>query len=275
MKKKLLLLILPAFMAVASVQAQTKVWDFGNDDTTWPSTAAGVGTIGANTSSIIDLLGLFSNGPESENQITNFGAVNNNSASFPDGFTATRRFQMNGGGGASAGTFMPVQRYLYFDVTGNCTVKVWFRPGSNGAQRTIFVTNGTSLVGSQTSNTGDFTDFTILTANYTGGSASRLYVYGDTACNLYKIEVTGATVNTSSMSSDDFQQNNVNVFTNGQMMSIANVASATDVIVYSITGALVKSFKTSTDVDLQLNSGFYIVKLNSQEGSKTVKVILN
>jgi hypothetical protein len=274
MKKKLLLLILPAFMAVSSINAQTKVWDFGNDATTWPTTAAGVGTIGANTSSIIDMLGLFSNGPESENQIVNFGAVNSNNSSFPDGYTATRRFQMNGGGGAAAGTFLPVQRYLFFDVTGSCTVKVWFRPGSNGAQRTIFVTNGTASSGSATSNTGDFTDFTIVTANYSG-PAARLYIYGDTACNLFKIEVTGATVNTGTMSSDAFQQNNVNVFGNGQMMHIFNVTSSTEVNVYSLTGALVKSFTTSSDVNLQLNQGFYIVKLRSQEGDKTVKVILN
>ena len=264
MKKKLLLLILPAFMAVASVQAQTKVWDFGNDANTWPL-SSGIG----NEQTIVDNLGLF---PIPTN--TNFGAVTNNSSSFDDGYTSERRFQMNGGGGATEGSFMPSQRFLFFDVSGNCAVKVWFRPGSNGSQRTLFVTNGTSLVGSGTSNSDGNTDYVIFTANYSG-AATRLYIYGDAANNLYKIEVTGATVSTTTLGSDDFQQNNVNVFTNGQMMSIANVVSATDVIVYSITGALVKSFKTSTDVDLQLNSGFYIVKLNSQEGSKTVKVILN
>ena len=36
MKKKLLLIILPLMLLTATIQAQTKVWDFGNDTANWP-----------------------------------------------------------------------------------------------------------------------------------------------------------------------------------------------------------------------------------------------
>lgn len=272
MKKILLLLTFTALSSTTIVSAQTKTWDFGNDSATWPETGSGVGTIGNNTQAVIDNLGLYSNGPESENQITNFGAVTSNNASFPDGFTATRRFQMNGGGGVTAPVYMPVQRYLFFDVSGSCTVKVWFRPGSNGSQRTIFVTDGTSLIGSGTSNSGENTDFTIVTAAYTG-SAARLYVYGDQANNLFKMEVTGATVSTT-LGLNDLNALTTNVIAAGSKVFLQNVISSTEVNVYNMTGALVRNFTTSTDLDFELNQGLYIVNVKSDQGEKSVKVIM-
>jgi hypothetical protein len=42
-----------------------------------------------------------------------------------------------------------------------------------------------------------------------------------------------------------------------------------------MTGALVKSFTTSSDTDFELlNSGLYIVNVNSNEGQKSVKVLV-
>ncbi|MFN3754679.1 T9SS type A sorting domain-containing protein [Flavobacterium sp.] len=263
MKTKLLSLILITVLFTSISNAQTKVWDFGNDTTTWPLSSG----IGINPM-VVDNLGLY---PIPTN--TNFGAVTANSSTFPDGFTSVNRFQMNGAGYPS-GPFqaMPTQRYLFVDVSGACTIKVWFRPGSNGAVRTMYVTNGTVAIGQESSNTGANLDPTILTAAVP--SAGRYYIYGDTACNLYKVSVVGATVNTT-LSNNDFQQSLVNVFSNGKQISVSNVISNTQVDVYSITGALVKSFNTTSDTSFDFyTAGLYIVNVKSAEGQKSVKVAI-
>lgn len=266
MKTKLLSSIFFLVLFSSITNAQTKTWDFGNDLTTWP-VSTGIGS----EQTIVDNLGLY---PIPTN--TNFGAVNSNNTTFSDGFTAARRFQMNGGGYPS-GAFqaMPTQRFLHFNVSGPCTVKVWFKTGSNGAVRTVYVSDGTAAVGSETTNSGSNTDTAIVTANYTG-AAGKLYIYGDTACNLYKVTVTGATVTTATLSTADFQEeSSVDVFSKGKLISIANVISNTQVDVYSMTGALVKSVKIDSDTSFELlNSGLYIVNISSANGKKSVKVAI-
>ncbi|MEY3501708.1 MAG: hypothetical protein RL308_3381 [Bacteroidota bacterium] len=266
MKKTLLLLIFPLLFSASYVEAQTKVWDFGNNlGGFWPL-SAGIGS----TEIIVDNLGLF---PIATN--TNFGAITASSATFSDGYVGANRFQLNGGGGGTAGNLLPSQRYVYFTVDGACTVKVWFKTGSNGNARTVLVTNGTTLLGSGTSGTvAGPNDLVIITANVSAANAAvgKIYIYGDTtSSNLYKIEVTGANV----LANNDFQHEaSVNVFSNGKLVNLANVVSETQVNVYNMTGALVKSFSTSTDMNFDLNSGFYIVNVKSAEGQKSVKVLI-
>lgn len=273
MKTKLLSLIFAMVLGSSITNAQTKVWDFSNA-TTWPDNG---GTGVSQTSN--DNLGLYASAPDATSPITNFGAVDGNNYTFPDGFVATKRFKF-GGAGYSGSTFMamPTQRFVYFNVTGACTVKVWFRPSTGNALRTMYVTNGTTTYGSAISG-GTGADYGIVTANYTGG-AGQLYIYGDAGVNLYKITVTGATVVAPVpvvLSTNDFKINSqVNVFSNGKQVHISNVISNTQVDVYSMTGALVKSFKTDADTSFDsLNSGLYIVNVQSEEGRKAVKVVLN
>jgi hypothetical protein len=269
MKTKLLSLALAMGLFTGILNAQTKTWDFGNDHTTWPLN----GGITSNTT-VVDNLGLFANAPAAETQISNFGAVTSSNATFPDGFTGSYRLQLNGAG-YTGGTFMnmPTQRFLYFNVSGPCTVKVWFKTGSNGASRTVYVTDGTATIGSATTNDGTNADFAIITANYTG-AAGRLYVYGGAASNLYKMEVTGATVSTSVMGTNTLKDASLaKVYSNGKQVYISNVAADTQVDVYSMTGALVKSMKTQADTHFDfLNTGLYIVNLTTAEGRKSVKV---
>lgn len=267
MKKKLLSFVLATITFTTISTAQTKIWDF-NDPVAWPDSPG----IGINPL-VVDNLGLY---PIPSN--TNFGAVNNGGATFTDGFMPTRRFQM-GGAGYPSGPFqvMPTQRFLFIGVSGTCTIKVWFRPSSNGTVRTTYVTNGTTTIGSATSNADGNSDATILTTTYTGG-ATALYIYGDAACNLFKIEVTGATVATTlgTLRVDDFEQVTTKVHSYKDQVFVSNVLTASEVKVYNIMGALVKSFTTTTDTDFQLNqSGLYIVNLRTEEGEKSVKVMLN
>lgn len=275
MKTKLLSFILMTMLFTSITNAQTKVWDF-SDSVTWPVTGSGVGTIGADTQAVIDNLGLYSNVPGATTQIVNFGSTNASNAAFTDGFTGAIRFQMNGAGYPSAGGFipMPTQRFLFMDVSGPCTVKVWFKTGSNGTVRTIFVTDGTNTVGSAASNSGGNADLVILTANYTG-PAHRLYIYGDASNNLYKVSVAGATVNTV-LANDSFQtESPVKVYSNGNQIYLANILSKTQVEVYTMTGALVKSFNTEADTNFDVSStGVYIVNVNSAEGKKSIKLVV-
>lgn len=265
MKTKLLSITLMMVLVTSITKAQTKIWDFANDATTWPL-SAGIG----NNPMVVDNLGLY---PIATN--TNFGAVTNGSGTFTDGFTGPRRFQMNGAG-YPTGPFqaMPTQRYLFIDVSGPCTVKVWFKSGSGGAARTVYVSDGTAAVGSATSNTGGNADDAIVTASYTG-AAGRLYIYGDTACNLYKVSVVGATVNTV-LSNNDFQTTSlVKAFTNGRQIYLSNVVSKTQVEVYSVTGALVNSINTEADTSFEvMTAGVYILKIKSEEGQKSVKLVV-
>jgi len=275
MKTKLLFtsLLMVLFTSISS--AQTKTWDFGTNTATWPITASGVGTIGSGTQAVIDNLGLFSNDP-ANSAITNFGAVNASGATFSDGYVATNRFQMNGGGNTTATGFVPLptQRYLFFDVSGACTINVWFKTGSSGTVRNVYVTNGTSTVGSAASNSGGNADLVILTANYTG-AAGRLYIYcgPNEACNFYKITVTGATVNTV-LANNTFEKSLTNVFSNGKKVFVSNVTSDTQVNVYTMTGSLVKSVSTNSDTNFELNQGFYIVNVKSEEGEKSTKIVV-
>ncbi|MFP9115438.1 pectinesterase family protein [Flavobacterium sp. RHBU_3] len=56
-------------------------------------------------------------------------------------------------------------------------------------------------------------------------------------------------------------------------VAINNVKSNTNVQVYSITGALIKTFKTAEDTTFTLNPGMWIVVATSGEGQKSVKLI--
>ena len=262
MKKKLLIGLF-ALMGVMS-SAQTKIWDFGNDAATWPL-SPGIGT----EPMVVDNLGLF---PIPTN--TNFGAVNANNLTFGDGYSATRRFQMNGAG-YPAGPFMamPTQRYLFFGVSGSCTVKVWFRTGSNGAVRTMYVSDGNAAVGSSTTNSGGNGDFPILQANYTGG-ATTLYIYGDAACNLYKVEVTGATVSTT-LSNNEFSKIDTEIYSIGKTVFLSNILTDTKIQVFAITGALIREFNTSNNTNFDIpQNGIYLIKAFSSEGQKTSKILI-
>lgn len=61
----------------------------------------------------------------------------------------------------------------------------------------------------------------------------------------------------------------------GNRVFISNVKSTTDIKIYTITGALVKEFKTNNDTDFAFNSGLYIATVKTAEGQKSVKLLLN
>ncbi|TDD93836.1 T9SS type A sorting domain-containing protein [Flavobacterium cellulosilyticum] len=84
---------------------------------------------------------------------------------------------------------------------------------------------------------------------------------------LYRIDNLGLN-NVSSVIST-----NINAV--GSKIFITNVDSPTEISVYSMTGALVESFKTDTDTDFNFKSGLWIVKIKTTDGEKSVKIVIN
>lgn len=287
MKKKLLYLTSILLFSAASINAQ-KTWDFTADVTAWPSTSGnGVGIDGVvstaddnYTETVNDQLGLFV--ATAPTTITNFAAITSSSASFADGYAVAsasggRRLQFGGAGYTSTTgfVFMPTQRHIYFNVSGACTVKVWFKTGSTGVSRILYATDGTKILGQATSlpSTDPNKDTNILTANV--DAAGKVYIFGDGSANLYKIEVIGAAVITPSLAVNNFQKESAVVVSarNGKI-NLSNVKSSTKVSVYNVLGSLVKSIQADADTSLDINSGFYIVKTKSVDGEKSVKVMV-
>ncbi|WMI65160.1 T9SS type A sorting domain-containing protein [Aestuariibaculum sp. YM273] len=60
----------------------------------------------------------------------------------------------------------------------------------------------------------------------------------------------------------------------GNNIHVSNVQSPTEVKIYSLTGALVKSFKTNEDVSFSFRSGIYIATVKTFEGAKAVKLLV-
>ena len=272
MKRKLLYLTSIVLFSAFSMSAQTTIWDLGNNSSTlnggtpvttdWPTGDPFlVQTVKSN-------LVIF------PGTATTYGNIVAQTATNPfpsDGYTFINRFQTGGSSVAASGDALPTSRYNYFNVSGACTVKVWFRGGNSSQTRSMFVSDGTTIYGSAAAVNGAYV---IFTANVT--AAGKIYVYGDAGNNLYKIEVTGATVNTPSLGINDFQADAVsNIYSNGKLVFVSNVKSDTQVDVYGISGVLVKSFKTGSDTSFDLNTGIYVVKSKSAEGEKSEKVLVN
>lgn len=274
MKKKLLYLAFVVLFSALSVNAQTTVWDIGNNSsilnggaavtTDWPTGAA----FPANSETVKSNLVIF---PGDQTTYGNIVLQTYTSPPFPaDGYNFVNRFQTGGSSVAVSGDALPTSRYNYFNVNGACTVKVWFRGGNSTTTRSMFVSNGTTVFGSGVSVNGTYI---IFSANVT--AAGKIYVYGDAGNNLYKIEVTGATVTDPVLATDSFQaESSVVVYAKDSKINLSNIQSSIKVSIYSALGSLVKSIETSADTSLDIDSGVYVVKLQSTDGEKTVKVIV-
>ena len=173
---KKIFLFAAAVVAALTVNAADAVWNFSE----W-ETGSGF------TNQVKNNLGLYACSATAETQITNFGVIEDHAKSWEDGFASTHRFKLNGAGFTKAGfTVTPSQRFVYFDVEGASTIKVWYMNGGSGT-RTLYVTDGTNIVAQNAYDNSS--DRLVLTANYSG-AAGKIFIFADQACNLYKIEAS-------------------------------------------------------------------------------------
>lgn len=259
MKKSLLLLAFSVVATVGTVKAQT-TWDFSS--AAWPVNA------GETTAIVKNNLGLVP-GPPS---VVNFAQIEANSATFSDGFSASKRFKLNGGGYTSTGTnTTPTQRYIVIKVNGNSLVNVWYKNGGGG-DRTLYIGNGSAVLGSKTYSNSS--DGLIYTFEYTG-PAGNLYIYGDQSLNLYKITATNVGVTTLGVN-DVRKDMKATVYTSGSKVFVSNLESKnTQISVFNANGSLVKSLTSSADANFEINTkGLYIVNLKSEAGERSVKVLV-
>lgn len=258
MKKSLLLLAFAVVATVGNVKAQT-TWDFSS--AAWP-------IISGETAKVKNNLALVP-GPET---VVNFGAVEANTATFSDGYSASKRFKLNGGGYTSTGVnTTPTQRYIYFKANGNSSITIWYKNGGGG-DRTLYIGTGTAVLASKTYSNSQ--DGIIYTYDY-AGPARDIYIYGDQSLNIYKITATN--VGNTVLGVNDVKKDmKATVYTNGNKVVVSNLESKnTEVNVFNANGSLVKSMMTSTDANFELSTkGLYIVNLKSQTGEKSVKVLI-
>jgi hypothetical protein len=261
--KKLLFSLMFAGISAVTFNAQSKTWDF-SDTAKFPA-----GAISADKT--VDGLSFVTGG-------SNLTIATNSLATFDDGYAPTQRLQFGGNSysgstnPALGATVMPTRRYLQFAVSSNTTIKFWARGG--GANRSILISDETGKVLSSTTFAGNTTaDIAVTTYNYTGSAGNILITTGSGDNSLYKIEVT----NTETMAVGDVKSNNkLNAFSSGNRIYIKDLESKNTLIsVYSANGNLVKSFKTNSDTDFDVNiKGVYIVNLKSEAGEKSVKVMI-
>lgn len=258
MKKSLLLLAFAVVATVGNVKAQT-TWDFSS--AAWP-------VISGETAKVKNNLALVP-GPET---VVNFAQVESNSATFTDGYTATKRFKLNGGGFTSTGVnTTPTQRYVYFKTNGNSSISVWYKNGGSG-DRTLYIGTGTAILASKTYSNS--TDAIIYTYDYVG-PARDIYIYGDQSLNLYKITATN--VGTTVLGVNDVKKDmKAKVYSSGNKVFVSDLDSKnTQVSIFSANGTLIKSANVSADANFEVNSkGLYFVNLKSDAGEKSVKVLL-
>ncbi|MBN2236933.1 MAG: T9SS type A sorting domain-containing protein [Bacteroidales bacterium] len=262
MRKILLSIILPVLFFAVAAQAQNKVWDFGTDETTWAPQAALTAT------TTIDGLTMV------PNDGSGFGIIEANSATWfagtADEYISINRFKGGGNSGVDPSdgvTFMPTKRYLTFPVTGPVAVKIWFRQSGTSIPRDLWVTDGTAEV-THFTGIADNTDPQYIEANYLGEAGDLYIFFAGNAYNLYKIEISSTILGVSNPATTI----ETNIRSNKNRVFVYNTKTTTDVKIYSISGALVKEFTTSSDIDFSLKSGLYIATLKTSEGQKSVKL---
>ena len=120
-----------------------------------------------------------------------FGKITEKQKTFEDNYKGLHNCKTNGGGSAEEATpWLPKQRYFYFDVTGNSTIKVWYESGSSKAVK-LFISDGTKLLLENEVSVEDKDKALIAEASYVGG-AGKIYIYGNGAIEVFKIEVSAA-----------------------------------------------------------------------------------
>lgn len=250
MKKKLLLFIAPMLLITATLQAQ-QVWNFS----LWPDQGDQTETTTVDGLTIVPGSG------------SGFGVIEANGYSFSDGFDTTKRFK---GGGSSSGstTELPTRRYLTFDVAGNSTVKIWARPSGSSTPRALSIMDASANEFGHYDSPGD-SEGVILEANYVGAATTIYIHFIDNAFNLYKIEATNVVLGV-----EDFNQVATSMISMKDRIYISNVVSNSEINIYSLTGALVKSIQTNEDMDFSFNSGLYIGTITTTQGQKSVKLLV-
>ncbi len=214
-----------AAAVVAALTINAKEWDFADF-----AEDAGL----TKGSKEVDGLGFYavdaSEDPTKEFETSKaFGVIAAKKKTFDDGYQSVNNCKTNGGGGAEEATpWLPKQRYFYFDVEGNSTIKVWYESGSSKAVK-LFISDGAKVLFENEVSVADKDKALIAEASYVG-SAGRIYIYGGGSIEVFKIEVGAA----QGINDVNAEVKAVERFENGQLVIIKNGVK------YNALGAVVE-----------------------------------
>lgn len=299
MKKTLLLLILPMLFSSVSVNAQTKVWDFGanpmgtgftdmitvaNQTTcalfTQPATAYGATSVSTQaltasaTFGTLSILTFAGDRWRSDNtslvlydtQLNNtFGGVLVTPVF--TGATTSGRLAFNG----TDTTLHP--RAYTITLTLGQTVTIYLKVNvATTGTLTVLPPSGSAIT--SLSYVAAATN-EMRTIKFTADKAGA-YRISDPTNKPEFYRIYDADVNAGvNLSADGFEQDaSLDIFSIKNQVHVSNIKSDTQIHVYNMTGALVKSVKASENASFELQSGVYIVNAKSAEGEKSVKVIV-
>lgn len=250
--KKTLLLSAFAFIAILGLNAQT-VWNFSN---------APFGAVGAAGGTAVI--------PLTANYTTPDGlTLGTDGTVLWTGLTAsaktigttsyTYRLQTGGGGANVLPSYLPVTRYLKFNVSGPSTFSIGMLSSSSTATRTLIVVNADqSVVDSIVNISG--TTAAAYTYNYTG-AASTIYLYSRASgLNYYFLSATNVVTTTSAVAevlSDKGVSFNGTEILNTKGLSLE---------VYSVLGKKVATSMTNIPT-ANFQKGVYIVRVSGLSGS--------
>lgn len=82
------------------------------------------------------------------------------------------------------------------------------------------------------------------------------------------IQITGA------LSIDDASEVSTIIRAVNDRVIVSNVQLETEIKIYSITGALVKTINTNEDLEFNLNTGLWLANVTTAEGQKSVKLLV-
>ncbi|WNH09113.1 T9SS type A sorting domain-containing protein [Thalassobellus suaedae] len=297
MKKKLLLIILPVFLFAASLQAQIKVWNFACDnlpgyDNLLDTNAEVEAALYSDPASSIALSGGFDTGnniaswgdPAADNvfyvgndagqrfrlNTAGFTAYNNESKSVFDSFFGAGvpwgRFYVPGNGSETG-------RYFGFNLTSGDVITMYYYIDTNDVLHDVTIVTPSASSTVQADNTAA-KEGHMLQITATEDGLYKVYCGTGKLCvgRIYEGDVVLVDGVLSTNKAVSAVSTNLKAVNN--RVYISNVKSSTEVNVYSITGALVKSLKINEATNFSLKQGVYIATVKTLEGQKSVKLLL-
>lgn len=109
-------------------------------------------------------------------------------------------------------------------------------------------------------------------------TSEALTIWRNAAYHLTGMMSPSTLYNNPALGVDDFADSASNVSTNvnaiGNRIYVSNVKSTSEINIYSITGALVKAFKTNEDTNFSFKSGLWIATVKTLEGQKSIKLLM-
>jgi len=304
MKKKLLLLILPMLFTASFINAQTKVWDFGanpmgagftdmitvaNQTTcalfTQPATAYGTtpnSTLALTASATFGSLTINTFAGDrwrSDNtSLVLYDPTLNNtiggSAVAPVFVGAN-----NSGRLAFNGTGTAIRRYFTITLKAGQTITIYWKSNITSAGNLTVTPAAGSSVGNTLAYNPTAATSEMRTSKLTADVAGD-YTIGDYAGKMETYRIYDADVNaginlTSTLSTNNLNKDaSLDIFSIKNQVYLTRIVSDTQIKVYSLNGALIKSIKASENTNFELAAGIYIVNAKSAEGEKSVKVLV-